>query len=85
MPRQKIRSFILSNYLFTDDESLLSDDESLMDKGAIDSTGALELISFLEEQFKIQVAHEEMIPGNLDTVSAIVAFVIRKTTSAAVA
>ena len=85
MPRQRVRTFILTNYLFTDDDSVLSDDESLMQKGAIDSTGALELITFLEEQFKIKVAYDEMIPSNLDTVTAIVAFVTRKTAPMAVA
>lgn len=81
MPKQRIRRFILSNYLFTDDDSMLVDDESLTEKGAIDSTGMLELIMFLEEQFKIAVGYDEMVPTNLDTVSGIVKFLERKTAS----
>ena len=46
---QKIRNYILENYLFTDDQSELDNDDSFLDKGIIDSTGILEIISFLEE------------------------------------
>jgi len=76
--KQKIRSYILENYLFSTDESALDDAESLIDSGVIDSTGVLEIIMFLEEEFGVKIADEEMIPDNLDSVSRIVAFVERK-------
>lgn len=76
--KQQVKHFILSNYLFTDDESKLKDAESLMQSGAMDSTGILELIMFLEEKFGIKVADEEMVPANLDSVHSIVGFVERK-------
>lgn len=75
---QQIRQFILANYLFTDDEQKLSDSESLMEAGIMDSTGVLELIMFLEETFGIKVADEEMIPANLDSVRVVVGFIERK-------
>jgi acyl carrier protein len=76
--RDAVREYILKNYLFTTDASALRDDVSLMQTGVIDSTGVLELIMFLQEQFGIQVADEEMLPENLDSVQAIAAFVARK-------
>jgi acyl carrier protein len=76
--KEKVRQFILKNYLFSSDESSLKDEVSLMQAGIIDSTGVLELIMFLEEQFGIKVADEEMTPENLDSVDRIVAFVGRK-------
>jgi len=76
--KQQVRSFILSNYLFTEDDSKLSDSQSLMQSGAMDSTGILELIMFLEEKFSIKVADEEMVPANLDSVQNVVAFIERK-------
>ena len=76
--KQKVRQFILKNYLFSTDESALKDDVSLMQAGIIDSTGVLELIMFLEEQFGLKVADEEMTPENLDSVDRIVGFVGRK-------
>ncbi len=74
----KLRNYILENYLFTDDQSALSNDESFLDKGIIDSTGILELIFFLEEEFAIAVAPEEMIPENLDSVSNVIKFLESK-------
>ena len=79
---KKVRDYILENYLFSNDESLLRNDESFLDKGIIDSTGILEVISFLEEQFGIKVEDSEMMPENLDSVNNIVAFVNAKQGSA---
>lgn len=76
--KAKIRQFILTNYLFSEDEGKLADSQALMDSGIMDSTGILELIMFLEETFGIKVADEEMIPANLDSVSNAVAFIERK-------
>lgn len=76
--KQQIRSFILNNYLFTEDEGKLSDTDSLMESGTMDSTGVLELIMFLEETFGVKVADHEMVPANLDSVVNIVAYVERK-------
>ena len=74
----KIRNYILENYLFTDDQSALSSEDSFLDKGILDSTGILEIIFFLEEDFEISIEDEEMIPKNLDSVNNIVAFIGRK-------
>jgi acyl carrier protein len=76
--QQQIRSFILSSFLFTDDESKLKNNESLLEQGIMDSTGVLELVAFLESQFGIKVADEELLPENLDSVDQIAAFVARK-------
>ena len=75
---QQVRDYILENYLFTDDQSALNNEDSFLDKGILDSTGILEVIYFIEEDFGIKVEDEEMIPENLDSVDRIVAFVDRK-------
>ena len=79
---EAVRSYILENYLFTDDPAALDNAESFMDKGIVDSTGMMEVINFLEEEFDISVDDEEMVPENLDSVNAIVAYVERKRTGA---
>lgn len=76
--RNEVKSFILKNYLFTEDESQLADGDSLMQKGVVDSTGILELIMHLEDMYGVKVLDEEMVPQNLDSVTAISAFVERK-------
>ena len=80
MPEKKIRNYILENYLFTDDQSALDNGDSFLNKGILDSTGILEVIYFLEEDFGVKIEDEEMIPENLDSVNNIVAFLKRKTT-----
>lgn len=79
MLKQKLRQYILENFLFTDDPSELDDDDSFMDKEIIDSTGILEVIEFLEQECGIKIDDEDMIPDNLDSVNKIIAFVARKT------
>jgi acyl carrier protein len=77
-PKSEIKQFILGNYLFTNDETALADDDSLLKKGIVDSTGMLELIMHIEEQYGIKVAEDEMLPANLDSVVKITAFLERK-------
>jgi len=73
-----VRRFISENFLFRDDGDAIAHDQSLLDAGIIDSTGVLELVCFLESTFGIQVADEEMLPENLDSIRAISNYVTRK-------
>lgn len=75
--QEKVRKFIIENF-YVAEPSELTDDASLLAGGWVDSTGMLEVISFLEEQFGIQIADSEMLPENLDAISRIAAFVARK-------
>ncbi|HWV14848.1 MAG TPA: acyl carrier protein [Cellvibrio sp.] len=76
--RQQLRSFILENYLFTDDPAALADDSSFLDGGILDSMGILELIDFLDESFAIKVEGDELIPDNLDSIDNLIAFIGKK-------
>jgi len=76
--KSEVRSFILDNFLFTTDQGAIKDSESLIERGIIDSTGVLEVVSFVEEKYGVEVLDEEMIPENLDSVDSIVAFVTKK-------
>lgn len=78
MIKDKLRLYILENFLFTDDQSELNDEDSFMGQGIIDSTAILELIFLIEEDFAVKVENEDMTPDNLDSVNKIVSFVERK-------
>jgi acyl carrier protein len=78
---QQLRNYILENFLFTDDQSVLSNNDSFLNKGILDSTGILELIYFLEDEFGIKVEDDEMIPNNLDSIVNLVAFINKKKSS----
>ncbi len=73
-----IRAYILENYLFTDDATALGLADSLVGRGIVDSTGMLEIILFVEEQFGVKVKDEDMIAENFDSVSKIVDYVHRQ-------
>ena len=76
--RQRIKQYILTNFLFSSDDSAVGDQDSLVRGGILDSTGIYELIMFIEEEFKFTIAPEEMIPDNFDTLEVIEAFIDRK-------
>ncbi len=75
--KEKIKAFIIENFLFGDD-SELTDEISFLEEGIIDSTGILELVNFLEEEFEITVDDEELVPENLDSINNVVAYLERK-------
>ena len=76
--RSEIRTFLLDGYLFGFSEEDVQDDTSLLDMGVLDSTGTMELVAFLSRRFGIQVGDSEIVPDNLDTVSAILSFLAAK-------
>ena len=78
-----IRSFIVENFLYGQDDPGLDDDGSLLENGLIDSTGVLELVSFVEEQYGIFVTDNELIPDNFDTINNLSLFVVNKKNSEA--
>jgi acyl carrier protein len=59
----------------------VSDTDSLVDHGVIDSLTMMELIGFLESTYGIQVTDDELIPENFETLSAIAGFVGQKRSS----
>jgi acyl carrier protein len=79
---QQVRQFIEDNFMFREDRQSLSDSESLIEAGLIDSTGILELVAFLEETFHLRMADADIVPENLDSVRSITTYVKSKVTEA---
>ncbi len=76
--KDQVREYIVENFLFGDAEPLTSDSMSLLDGGIIDSVGVMELVAFLEQDFEISVADDDLVPENLDSVDNLVAYITRK-------
>ena len=74
---ERIRTYVRNNFLFGNDAAIL-DDGSLLDAGIVDSTGAMELVSFLESEFGLRVDDHDLVPENLDSIAAMAAFVVRR-------
>ena len=75
--KDTIRTFVVENFLFGNNENL-EDNTSFLEEGVIDSTGVLELVGFIEEEFAITVEDEELIPENLDSINNVTAYLERK-------
>ncbi len=76
--RKALTSFIVENFLFGNAAEAPAPETSFMETGLVDSTGVLEIVSFIEGKYGISVGDDEMIPQNLDSVASIAAFVVRK-------
>jgi acyl carrier protein len=76
--RNKIRAFIVENFLFGNEDGV-KDDTSFLDEGIIDSTGILEMVNYLEVEFNIRVDDHELVPENLDSINNVVAYLEKKT------
>ena len=81
--KQALRKFITENFMFAMEDVQLSDSDSLVDKGLIDSTGILELVSFLEETYTIEIHDTELVQENLDSIDALSRFLETKINSVA--
>lgn len=74
----KIREFLLRNFLFSDGEFEYGDDASFLESGIIDSFGFMELLHWVEEEFSLSVADDELVPDNFDTVHNLSSFILRR-------
>src|SRR5512135_1311985 len=77
--KPEIKKFITDNFLYGLEDDTLGDDVSFLENGIIDSTGVLELVSFVQEKYKISVADEELVPDNFDSLNKLASFIAQKT------
>ena len=70
-----VRHYIAENLTFSDNPDELEADTSMLETDIIDSTSILELVSYLEERFNIEIEDSAMVPANLDSLNRIAKFV----------
>lgn len=70
----QIRAYINENILFGDDTIKYDNDDSFLETGILDSFGVMELVTFIEKQFDIEVPTQEVTPGNFDSVNRLMAY-----------
>jgi acyl carrier protein len=75
--KTQTRKFVVENFLFGDDDGF-KDDAGFLESGVIDSTGILELVTWIEESFGIAVPDDELLPENLGSIDNITAYLPRK-------
>lgn len=73
-----LRKFIAENLLFSDKEFPLSNDESLMANGLIDSTGIMELVGYVGNHFDVEVPVRDINPDNFDSITRLADYIRRR-------
>jgi acyl carrier protein len=79
----RIRNFLLESVLAGMRTDAFTDDDSFLENGIIDSTGILELIGFIEEEFGIEVRDEDLVPDNFDSISKLCRYIAARNGNAA--
>jgi acyl carrier protein len=77
----KLRSFIVEELNWEGDPHELSVDYPLIEGHVIDSLGIVQMLSFLESEFGIRVADEEVLPDNFESISRLTHFIESKRAS----
>jgi acyl carrier protein len=75
---EAVRSFIAENILFSGNGYPFADEASFMEEGVVDSMNVLELVMFVEENYKIAVEDHEVVPDNFDSVSKLAGYIRSK-------
>jgi acyl carrier protein len=59
----------------------IKDSDPLLESGVLDSLGVLDLVSFVEQEFSVHVADDELVPENFQTIDRIAAFIASKSST----
>ena len=73
--KEELRQYILKNFLPGEKPSNLHDDTPLRTSGIVDSMGMLQMVSFVEERFGVEVDAYEASVENFDRIEDIAAFI----------
>ena len=72
--KETVKRFILSSINFTH----LDDDDNLFESGIVNSLFAVQLMTFIEKTFSIEVEMDDMDIENFKSLNATTAFVLKK-------
>ena len=75
---KELTDFVVETFMFGEGADRVKGDTSLLDQGIIDSTGVLQIVAFLESTYGLQVADEELVRDNFDSLGKLTAFVNKK-------
>jgi acyl carrier protein len=74
----RLRAFIVEELQYEGDPATLTDDYPLLEKGVIDSAGIFQVVSFVENEFGVEIANEELVPEHFGTLGGIARLVESK-------
>lgn len=75
---KKVNDFIRTNFEIKDDDGDFDFDVHLFDYGYIDSFGAMELTTYVESEFEIEISNTDLVVHPLNTIREIAQFVVKR-------
>lgn len=69
-----LRAYIIERFAIAAGDSDFTDDVHLFDYGYVDSFGAVDLVSFVQQTFGIAVSQSDMIAYPMNTINEIAMF-----------
>ncbi|MFM8559790.1 MAG: acyl carrier protein [bacterium] len=72
-----VRQFLVEDVFYDQDLKDLGPDDSLLEKGLLDSMAILKTVTFCEEQFGVTIPDEDVLPDHFESVRAIARLVER--------
>ena len=75
--KSKITQFILEKFPVARKRQL-GDDTALLEAGIVDSIGVLEIVAFIEQNFAVTVADDDLLPENFGSIACIARFIESK-------
>lgn len=76
--KEQIRQFIEANLVVFEDEADFTDSDNIFEMGFVNSLFAMKLVSFIEQEFEIEVDNEDLEISNFNSVDRIVAYIENK-------
>lgn len=67
--KEKIRHFIADNFHYPVDR--IEDDTPLLESDIVDSTGVMELVFFVGDEFQVEVGATDLTPENFNTINGL--------------
>lgn len=73
--RERIRDFLRNE--LKKDIAGVTDTESLLEAGILDSMGVVQLVALIERDYGLVVSDDDLMPENFDTIEAVESFITR--------
>jgi acyl carrier protein len=76
--KELVKNYILTELVKDKKQGNISDKDSLIESGIVDSLGIMKLIGFLEDKMSVQITDDELVPENFGSIEAIATLVDKK-------
>jgi acyl carrier protein len=76
--KEQIRQFIEANLVVFEDEAEFTDSDNIFEMGFVNSLFAMKLVSYIEQEYGIEVDNEDLEISNFNSVERIVGYIENK-------